>query len=453
MKKILTIVSILLCCFLLFACADNAPATDDGTVINQDGDGTVIKPSGEPGGNQQQDPPQDPGETEATIDVYVTFSNAGVLEMKQEKVTVTDLNGDDKFTAEEAIRAFHAAKNKEFELNGGYITKIWSISTGNCMYYINNEMAYSIDTEMADGDYLNAYIIKDTTAWSDSYTFFTEHAVEATAGEEVMLTVKNLETDANWNTSKVATAGAKITIDGEEGEFTTDEDGKVTLSFENVGTYVVVASSDTMNLVPTVCVVTVKPVAIDVYVTFSNAGVLEMKQEKITVTDLNNDKTITAEEAIRAFHAAKNKEFALSEGFITKIWSVETGNCMYYINDEMAYSINAEMADGDYLNAYIIKDTVAWSDSYTIFTERTVEATAGEEVVLTVKNTELDDQWNASLVPTAGAVITVDGKEGEFVTNENGNVTLTFASAGTYVIVASNDTMSLVPAVCVVTVK
>ena len=228
MKKVLTVVSIILCCFLLFACTEKPAETPAEPVVHD------------------------------TIDVYVTFSNAGELLFKQEKVTVVDTNDDKKFTAQETFDAFHAANNKEIVVVDGYITKIWSIETDGCMYYVNDVMAGGLNEKLKDGDYFNVFIFADTTDWSDSYSFFTARQLTAVKGQEFNLVLKNIGFDAAWNNVIAATEGATITVDGEAKEIVTDANGVATLSFAEAGTYVVSATSTTTNLVPPVCVVTVK---------------------------------------------------------------------------------------------------------------------------------------------------------------------------------------------------
>ncbi len=250
MKKVLTIVSIILCCFLLFACTEK-PAENVATPA----DPPATTPEGTPAGTQTQ---TDSEPSHETIDVYVTFSNAGELALKQEKVTVADTDDDKKFTAQETFDAFHAAKSKEFVVSEGYITKIWSIKTGDCMYYVNDVMAEGLNEEVKDGDYFNVFIFADTTAWSDSYSFFTARQLTAVKGQEFNLVLKNIGFDAAWNNVIAATEGATITVDGEAKEIVTDANGVATLSFAEAGTYVISATSTTTNLVPPVCVVTVK---------------------------------------------------------------------------------------------------------------------------------------------------------------------------------------------------
>lgn len=256
MKKLLTIVCIFICALMLFACAEKSEPVVEQPQENNPSDASLSEPK------------------HATIDVYVTFSNAGELILKQEKIIVTDQNDDNKFTAQETFESLHAVKNKEFSVSDGFITKIWSIETSSCGYYINDVSAWSLDDEVKAGDYFTAFIYKDTTYWSDSYSYFTTRTATVVKNEEIILKVRNSGyvpvLDENGNAVKddngydkyvlsvVPTAGAAITIDGEKGSLVTDADGTVKLTFNAAGTYVVSAVSDTVILVPAVCVVTVK---------------------------------------------------------------------------------------------------------------------------------------------------------------------------------------------------
>ena len=60
-------------------------------------------------------------------------------------------------------------------------------------------------------------------------------------------------------------------------------------------------------------------------------------------------------------------------------------------------------------------------------------------------------RWNPVFAPFAGATITIDGAASEFVTDENGQATVCFAAAGSYLLSAVSDDLVLVPPVCKVT--
>jgi len=230
MKKVLTVVSIILCCFLLFACTEKpveeAPAL--------------------------------------TIDAYVTLYNAGAAAMQQRKIEATDLNKDNKINIDEVLVAAHKDLNKESDYAsattqyGLSITKLLGDTSGSYGYYVNDASAWSLADEVKADDYVTAYVYVDKEAYSDSYSFFTIRNATAVKGETFSLTLKNAGFDAEWNTVIAATEGATITVNGEATTVVTDADGVAKITFTEAGTYVISATSTTLTLVPPVCVVTVK---------------------------------------------------------------------------------------------------------------------------------------------------------------------------------------------------
>ena len=117
MKKVLTAISIILCCFLLFACTEKpveeAPAL--------------------------------------TIDAYVTLYNAGAAAMQQRKIEATDLNKDNKINIDEVLVAAHKDINKESDYAsattewGLSITKLLGDASGNFGYYVNDVASNSLE--------------------------------------------------------------------------------------------------------------------------------------------------------------------------------------------------------------------------------------------------------------------------------------------------------------------
>ena len=189
-----------------------------------------------------------------------------------------------------------------------------------------------------------------------------------------------------------------------------------------------------------------------VYVTISNAGVCEIPMQVFAVP-ANEDGTLTIKDVLTAVHEAECKDgFVYDEnGYITKLWGVENGGAYgYYLNNEMAYSLDQAVSEGDYLKAYVFADTTYWSDVYTYFDANFVE---GAEVTLTLNAISFDENWNTVVVPLEGAVITIDGVDTEYVTDANGQVTLKGSTAGTYIVSATSATATLVPPVAVWTVK
>lgn len=204
------------------------------------------------------------------------------------------------------------------------------------------------------------------------------------------------------------------------------------------------------------------PLSAEVYVSISDdAGVLVLAYVPVAVTDADGDGALTLCDALIAAHAAHHPDGA--EGFavapsqyglsLMKLWGVENGGSYgYYLNDASAWSLADPIAEGDHVKAYAFTDLMAWSDAYSFFAAPAAEAVAGAEVQLTLSAAGYDEMWNPVTLPVEGAVITVDGEAAQAITDAAGQVVLTFAEPGVYVVSAAHEAMTLVPPVCIVTV-
>lgn len=203
-----------------------------------------------------------------TADVYVTISDAdGKLVLAQEKITVSDVDADGALTINDALYCAHEAKfNGGAEAGyssyeGAYglaLEKLWGVENGGSYgYCINNASAMSLDAPVKSGDYIQAYCYTDLVAWSDTFCYFSADTASAETGEATELTLYASGYDESWSPVTFAVADAKITVNGKETSFTTDAKGKVSLTFDKAGTYVISANSENMTLVPPVCTVTV----------------------------------------------------------------------------------------------------------------------------------------------------------------------------------------------------
>lgn len=194
----------------------------------------------------------------------------------------------------------------------------------------------------------------------------------------------------------------------------------------------------------------------EVYVTVADQGKLVMIQKKVKVEDVDADGALTINDALYAAHetayaggAGAGYGSAMSDWglSITKLWGDTSGAFGYCVNDVSAWSLADPVADGDFVNAYIYADQVGWSDSYSYFDKKIVNAAAGEKVELTLSYVGYDASWNKVAYPAAGAVIAVDGTETEFITDAEGKVTMTLLE-GTHVISAVSEGVNPVPPVC-----
>lgn len=201
-----------------------------------------------------------------STEVYVTIADQGSLAVTQEKITVTDADGDHALTLNDALFCAHEEKYPG-GASAGYasavseyglgLTKLWGDESGSYGYYINNASAWSLADPITDGDYVYAFVYADGTGWSDAYSYFDENTVAVQAGEELTLTLSRLGYDASWNTVVLPVEGATITVNGASTKYKTDAQGKVTVVFEQAGEVVISALGEGITLVPAVAVVSV----------------------------------------------------------------------------------------------------------------------------------------------------------------------------------------------------
>ena len=217
-------------------------------------------------------------------------------------------------------------------------------------------------------------------------------------------------------------------------------------------------------LCTTLCLGVFADEPITVYVTIADDnGALVLAHEAITVTtDFDFDGTLSIADAIFCAHEAKF-EGGADAGFacertvyglsLIKLWGIDNGGSFgYYCNNASPMSLSDAIANGDSITVFAYTDLTMWSDTFCYFDAATAKATVGEELTLTLSSAGYDAEWNPVVYPVVGAVITVDGTDTEFVTDENGCVTLTLDEVGSYLISARSDTQTLVPPVCTVSV-
>ncbi|MBR6784673.1 MAG: hypothetical protein IKM25_00315 [Clostridia bacterium] len=200
---------------------------------------------------------------DACATVYVSVSNKGQLVAAQTEVQVTDIDGDNVLTVNDALYAVHEAvysggaksgysyyTHKDYGLSIG---KLWGDTSGNFGYYINNSSCWSLADNVKNGDYLNAFVYSDSKNYSDKYCFFDKFTVTAESKSDVELTLSAAGYDANWNPVTLPVANAEITVDGVKTGVKTDVNGKATIQISGAGEHIISAVSASETLVPPVC--------------------------------------------------------------------------------------------------------------------------------------------------------------------------------------------------------
>ena len=199
--------------------------------------------------------------------VYVSISDDnGALVLAYAPVTLTDADGDGALTICDALMTAHAAYHAdgaeaflaEDTEWGKSMYRLWGVENGGSYgYCVNDASAMSLVDPIQPGDHVKAYAYTDLTAWSDTYAYFNAPVAAAAVNAEVPLTLSANGYDEAWNPVTLPVAGAVITVNGEKTEVVTDESGNAVLTFAASGVYTVSAVSETMTLVPPVCIVTV----------------------------------------------------------------------------------------------------------------------------------------------------------------------------------------------------
>lgn len=198
---------------------------------------------------------------EGETKVYVTISDSNsALVLTQEPVNVTDIDGDGKLTVNDALYIAHE-NNYEGGAAAGYKTSVGQYGLGldvlwgkenqqSFGYYVNTKMAMGLTDEVKDGDYIDALTFPNPSDLDYHYSWFDAREGEGEADKEVTLQLKALSFDASWAPVENPVEGAKITINGNDTDFVTDAEGKVTVKFTEAGKNVVSAKGGNTKIAP-----------------------------------------------------------------------------------------------------------------------------------------------------------------------------------------------------------
>ncbi len=440
----------------------------------------------------EDDPIAAAGEAAASIDIFVTISDKGVVTVPMGKVKVKDLDANGAFDVNEALFAAHEA----FYTGGaaGYATytsewglgvsKLWGIETTGVGYYNNNTMCMGPTDPVAEGDHVCAFIYADTTAYSDSYAYLDKYDYTAKAGEEltVTLTAQN-GFDENWNPVFAPCDGAVIRIMKadthewlpiEKWSFTGGENGTYGVTINEAGDYMIVADKPEAYLVPAVAAVKVAPAGdpakpIEVYVTISDKGVVTVPMKLVTVEDLDASGAFDVNEVLYAAHeafytggaaagyATASTDWGLS---ISKLWGVETASVGYYNNNAMCWGLTDPVVSYDHIAAFVYADQTAYSDAFSYFDRFEYTPVTGIRFdVKLMAASGFDENWLPVFAPCTGAMITaryadtyekVPADKFTFSEGANGVYQVTFKETGKYIIIGDKPENFVVPAVAAV---
>lgn len=195
---------------------------------------------------------------DASVQIEVAVSNAGSIVLQYTPFSVTDRNGDGKCTIDEALYEVHdayydggaAAGYASEQSDWGLSLKtLWGVTNGGSYgFYVNDTMSMGLGDELKDGDYLSAFVYADAEHYTDKYSYFNIRDAKVTPGETLEVTLNAVLFDDSWAPYSAPVKNARITIDGADSSFVTDENGKVSLTFDETGYYVISAKSSEIVL-------------------------------------------------------------------------------------------------------------------------------------------------------------------------------------------------------------
>ena len=214
------------------------------------------------------------------ISVYLSVSKYGELVTDKDGNTFAcveiELDGKESYNLDDVFLTAHSLYHEDGEEGyassegqwGFGIDKFWSDTSYNFGYQINGgtELVSGLDYVVKNGDFIDAFIYRNQYPETEGYAMFDKRRISLYTNSECSLTLEYFSGyDESWNNIISPCEDATITINGLETEYKTDENGYVSLSFENEGTYIVSAKKTKLsgeNEVPAItapsCVIDVK---------------------------------------------------------------------------------------------------------------------------------------------------------------------------------------------------
>ncbi|OPZ18551.1 MAG: hypothetical protein BWZ04_02633 [Firmicutes bacterium ADurb.BinA205] len=267
---------------------------------------------------------------EDAVNVTVTISDGSSSPVLiQQKVNVKDIDNDGKLTVNDALYIAHeenfsggaaasyASKTGQYGLS---LTKLWGKENNEAFgYYVNNVASMGLADPVSEGNSIYAFIYTDVTGYSDAYSWFDKNTADSKQGDEIELTLSRAAFDAAWNPVTLPVEGASITINGNSTNYKTDANGKVTVKLDDAGRNLISAKSDTLTLVPPVCVVNAEAVT----------AVTTAQAETTTTTEAattTSSDTTTAESTTAASSTSAAATTTAKAGTSSKNDSPKTGD-------------------------------------------------------------------------------------------------------------------------------
>ncbi len=197
-------------------------------------------------------------EGENAITVYITLSDSGKFITAEDGTVIAniplELTGKESYTLDDAFRLAHdlyypgdeGYSSSESEFDGIVslgIDKFWGDTTFKYGYQVNNGSETVMDAAhpLSDGDYIDGYLNESYYPHNEYYSCFNERTANIYTNEELEITLSASYYNSSFELVSDVVTDAAITVNGEETDIITDENGKAILSFEEAGEYLISA--------------------------------------------------------------------------------------------------------------------------------------------------------------------------------------------------------------------
>lgn len=360
------------------------------------------------------------------------------------------------------------------------------------------------DAVLRDGDVVELFFYQDQSFWGDTYTWFDKTEATVQAGAPLELTLSGYMAMFGVYTEQVIASSTEPVAEveivrGTSAEtlsstgLTTDENGKVTLTFDTPGTYIVSAiGEEYAELVAPWCVVTVKAPGVRASLRAQAAGAFLLPEQTGEIPaglaakyGYQNAASVTGVSALDALVRAHELLFgemftpetagellAVNNGSVSRVFGEDTANFGFTVNGVQphgdtwteggggypgyynAYAVHeTALSDGDAVEFFLYQDSYGL-DLYSWFEQTGEKVTAltvkeGEQTTLTLSGysigwygasdeatiesrTEAVADAQLAFVDEYGNITDITGK----FTDENGEATLTFDTPGNYALTA-----------------
>lgn len=251
-----------------------------------------------------------------SAEVYVTIRDSeGKLVLVQEKIAVSDTDGDNVLSINDALYVAHekhhpngaSGYESQETAYGKSLTKLWGNDNGGSYgYYLNNASPLSLSDSIKDGDYIDAYSYTDLTAWSDTYCYFEERNSEKDENEKITLKLMAATYDENWNPITAPISDAVITIDGEKSGITTNSEGEAEITIKESGKHIISAVSDNQILVAPSCIAIIGGDETPVTTVHATTAIITTTAVTTTEADATTDANTTSVTTVSTTAAASS---------------------------------------------------------------------------------------------------------------------------------------------------